>query len=738
MRAAEYAGVVAALLSAADPRVAALVQAANELDAAVDAAAADLDSKISSYQQRLEAVKNDLIDRALAVVPIQELKDRARQTGLLDSYQLHAEAELGPLLVGVTSPAARLTDPRGGSLIAIGPTPPNAFQAKLDAGPVQGNGALLVTDSGVAGVISARIGVIEVAALASLARTPSGGPSFLAVFAAGFTPGLQFGFGFQIGRVGGLIGIERAIDRDAMAAKLRDGTLAAVLFPLDVGPSARAALVAVDQLFPPRDGSVVVGPTFRLSWLEVAGAGFASVDLAVLIQLPGPVIALVGSVRAGIPGLTAFLRLRADILGVLDFPARTATVDASLVDSGVLGIFTIYGDLAFAVSWGADPYTVLSLGGFYPGFSPEPAKIRPLNRLGMALDVPLPGLTFRAEGYLAATSNTLQLGGRLEVGIDAGIASVSGYLGVDALNQFTPFHFTADVAAGLAVRFLGHTFAGVRFAGHIDGPGPVSLHGKITVETFLKDFDWEDTFVFGRPESPAAIPPRRAVDVLVAEEFAPTNLRASGGIDPSVVLSTPDRQGDFAVVAPLSGLIWTQHRVPLGLPVDRVDGTPLGARQTIRATAARQTGVERDRFAPGSFITLTKAQALATPTYDLLDAGVQVSAGGTTDGDAKDGTSAPRILRKVRGELKLGEVLAALAIAGLFPGGVLSMVAQRDQRAAMADTDIRVTIAPPDWVSTTDGATHSSATAAVRRSMLAGGAALAAADAAQPVALAGL
>lgn len=737
MRATEYAGFVAGVLSAVDPRVANLVLAAQELDDAVDNEAADLDGRIRAYQLLLEAVKADLIDRALDMVPIAELKNQARQAGLLDAYELHAEAHLGPLLVAVTSPAARLADPRGGALIAIGPMPPNAFQAELNAGPVQGSGALLVTDTGVAGVISARMGVVEVAALASLARTPAGGPSFLAVFAAGFTPGLQFGFGFQIGRIGGLIGIERAIDRDTMAAKLREGTLAAVLFPLDIGPSAGAALAAVDHLFPPRDGSAVVGPTFRLSWLEVAGAGFASVDLAVLIQLPGPVIALVGSVRAGIPGLTAILRLRADILGVLDFPARTATVDASLVDSGALGIFSIYGDLAFAVSWGADPYAVLSLGGFYPGFSPEPAKIRPLNRLGMALNVPLPNLRFRAEGYLAATSNTLQLGGRFELGIDAGVASISGYLGVDALIQFTPFHFTADVAGGLAVRFLGHTFAGVRFEGHLDGPGPVSLHGKVTVETFLKDFDWEDTFVFGRPESPPAIPPRRVVDVLVAEEFSPSNLRTIGGIDPSVVLSNPDRQGDFVVLAPLSGLIWTQHRVPLGLPVDRVDGTPLGVRQTVHARAPHQTGVERDRFAPGSFITLTKAQALATPTYDLLDAGVQVSAVGTTDGKSKDHISGPQILRKVRGEAAFSDV-ASLMSASLFPGGVLSMVSQRDQTAAVADTTIHVKITPPDWVSTADGATHTSATAAVRRSIINGGAALSAVDAAQPLALAGL
>lgn len=80
-------------------------------------------------------------------------------------------------------------------------------------------------------------------------------------------------------------------------------------------PARCRPLAAVDQLFPPRSGSAVVGPTFQLSWLEVAGAGFASVDLAVLVQVPGPVIALVGSFRAGIPGLAALLRLRADILG---------------------------------------------------------------------------------------------------------------------------------------------------------------------------------------------------------------------------------------------------------------------------------------------------------------------------------------------------------------------------------------------------------------------------------------
>ena len=235
MRAAEYAAIVTSLLPAADPRVAELVQAAQDLDTAVDTNAATLQAVVDTYHQRLEAIKNDLIDRVFSVVPISELRDEARRVGLADAYQLHADAQLGPLYVAVESPAAQLANPVGGSLIAIGPMPPNAFQARLEAGPVVGNGALVVQDDALAGLINARLGPIEVAALASLAKTPAGGPSFLGVFAAGFTPGLQLGFGFQISRIGGVVGVERAIDRDAMAAKPATGPWPACCSPWTSG-----------------------------------------------------------------------------------------------------------------------------------------------------------------------------------------------------------------------------------------------------------------------------------------------------------------------------------------------------------------------------------------------------------------------------------------------------------------------------------------------------------------------
>jgi hypothetical protein len=729
------------------------VQAVNELRAA----AANLDAQISAgpnaaiddakrqFRLCLDNVRERLIREVLKAVPLEELRKQAASLGLQDPGGMKLEATLGPLYVSATLPTMRLADPRDGSPLMLGPLPPDGFTARLDAGPVRGGGALVRRDDGVSGLLNANVGVMEVAALASLRRTPTGGPSFLAIISAGFTPGLQVGFGFQINRIGGVVGVERRLDPAVLARKLGDGTAAQVLFPLDAGKAARVALDAADEIFPPAAGSAVAGPTFRFSWLEVAGQGFASVDLGILIELPGPRrIAIVGVVRAGIPGPVALLRLRADIVGVLDFVEQRATVDASLVDSGALGIFTIYGDLAFASCWGPTAYTVLSIGGFYPGFRPEPAQIRPLKRLGMSLDLPLPGFRLRAEGYLAATSNTLQLGGHLEVGINAGIASVSGFIGLDALIQFTPFHLHAEVAAGLDVRFLGMSFCGVRFDGTIDGPGPLTLHGRVTVETFLKDFDWEDTFVFGASGNQPMILPQRALDVLKSEEMRPENIQARESRDPLVALFPLERQQEYAVVAPRGGLAWNQLRVPLETAIDRIDGTPIGSQQNVQAWILGESLPKRERFAPGSFITLTSAQALTAPSYDRLPSGFYTGFGLDVSAPPQPAESGPEVLKKVGKEM--APCLLASAVGFRFGTALLSMVAERDQPAVVGERRPMVEVPRTDWVSvgvggdgvTPEVVTHSSATQALQTTFGQPGMALAAADFNRPATLEGV
>ena len=137
------------------------------------------------------------------------------------------------------------------------------------------------------------------------------------------------------------------------------------------------------------------------------------------------------------------------------------------------------------------------------------------------------------------------------LGIDAEVAAISGFIGADAIIQFSPFTFKAEAHGGLRVEFLGKTFAGLRFEGQIAGPGPVTLNGRVTVETFIKNLHWNDTFVFGRQAALPGVAASRAVEVLHAEEFTPGNVRGLGVADPSVVLTTPDRQDKRYPARPL-------------------------------------------------------------------------------------------------------------------------------------------------------------------------------------------
>ena len=704
-----YADVVATALGGpGDPRVAQLQVAADGLDAAM-AAPATLDQAITTWRAAADALRDQLVSYLLAQVPVPALPLLDPGASWSDPEGVRLDVTFGPLGLHIESPTLDLADPRaaGAPQVVIGPLPPNAVSAHLDAGPVVGDGSIAVLPDGVNGALSLHLGTIEVAALASLRRVGSDA-SFAAVFAAGFTPGIQLGFGFQLSRIGGVIGINRSVDVPALASKLRDGSAGEALFPLDVGDSARRALAALEVILVPHIGTSVAGPTLRLSWLEIAGQGFCSLDIGVLVELPGPQrIVIVGIARAGIPPI---LKLRIDVVGVIDFVAQLLSVDASLVDSGLLDIFTIYGDLAFRQSWGSSSYTVLSVGGFYPGFRPEPANIPPLRRLGFHLDLPVPGIDVRAEGYLAVTSNTVQLGGYFEAGIDAGGCGAHGFLGVDAIVQFTPFHVHAEVTAGFEVEVFGLTFGGIRLDGTLDGPGPVTISGRLTVETFLHDFHFHETFTFGSSDSPPAVPPARAADVLAREEVRPETLTAVGGPDRDVVLAPLPVPPKLALVQPRGGVSWQQKRVPLTIPIDRLDGAPLGGTQQVTASVPQQTSRTSDLFAPGSFITLSQAEALNRPAFEQLPAGVVSAGGPDLTGISKPQATTPQVFRKVRGEGWLSLGLGGIALD--LPRILLSMMAARDATPALATTTPLVTVAPETWVATSDGAHHDSATGA--------------------------
>ena len=720
-----YANAVRAVVG---PAAGPLVDAAVAIEAAADAAAfAQAMAQWRTARRAVEAGLASYVAGPLADVAL--LRDQliARFD---DAAGLRLDLPFGPLRVKVDAAAAVAPNPGGGREV-LGPNRPSVFRATLDAGMVSGGGVLALLPDGFHGGFGIDLGVVSATALASLRRTPGGAPSFLAVIGVEFRPPVQLSFGFSLDRVGGLVAVNRRADVTALAALLRGGTAADALFPADPVRDAPRVLGTLDRLFPPADGSAVVGPTLRLSWLSVAGTAFFSLDLGVFIELPGPRIIVLGVARAGIQGVVG---IRLDILGVIDIPGRLLAIDATLVDSGVLGIFVLTGDAAFRLSWGSPAYTVLSIGGFFPGFKPEPASIPPLARVAMSLAESIPGISLRAEGYLAVTPNTVQLGGRWEAGLSAGPVSASGFLSVDALVQFTPFHFRAEVSAGFRVRVFGRTFAGVRIDGVIDGPGPVVISGRLTIETFLFDISWSETFTIGS----GSAPPAGAVPVLakvVASQAVPANLSAAGH-DPVVQLS-PELAGDASVLVPLGALTWLQKRTPLSTPVTRVEGAPLGRTGSVTVTsgepapAAPVLSPVKEQFAPGQLSDFAAGQALNAPPFEEMPAGVRLEWPAHDDGGTHSGTDDFKTFRKLPADA-LSDVLGLLAFAAL-DGSVLRMVVT-SREAEVTDHAPAVTVSPPKWA-TTNRSRHDTSYEARMATRTAGGGVIPATDLATPLAL---
>lgn len=697
-------------------------------------------SALAGWQQAQNDIKNRLAGYLTAGLPsLPGLDDVARRLSWDDPLGFRGTSSLGPVELTLGAPVVVRHPSFALAPVVIGPARPDLIGAKL-GGALGGGGALRVLGDGIAGVLSLSLGAVEVSALASLRRMPAtGDASFLAIIGVAFTPGIQLGFGFAITRAGGVIGTNRRADSAALATQLRSGTAGDVLFASDPLHEAARLLPAAEQMFPPARGAHLVGPTFQLSWLKIADATFVSFDLGVLIEFPGPSrLLLLGVARAGIPGPVPLLRLRLDLLGWIDFAQRQTGFDATLVDSGALGIFTIAGDAAFRLSYGDRPYTLLTVGGFYPGFNPEPAQLPPLRRVGLALDAPVPGVSVRVEGYFAVTTNTLQFGGSLECAFDAAGVGAAGFLALDALIQFTPFHFHAVCSAGFRVYALGLTFAGIRLDGTIDGPGPIVISGRLTVETFLHDISWHETFTLGSSGGDTRVPARRLLDALEPELGHAENLRRGGGTDPLVVLAPRAAHGTRAAISPVGTLEWRQRRAPLGIPIDRLEGVPLGSAQGVRVVSPARQGGVTGLFSPGSFITLSVSEALNQPAFDELDAGIVVGWPADLEGPAVPQQAKMKVIRRVLGEPVLEPTCGGPLFARAHPLILMAMLADRLTPAAPSSVAPMVSITNEAWA-TGDGAAHGSATAAHQYARQSGGGlALPALDMGQPVSLIGI
>ena len=295
--------------------------------------------------------------------------------------------------------------------------------------------------------------------------------SMVAMLSARFSPGIPLGLGFSLTAVGGMLGLHRMLDYDAIRQAVHSGTLESVFFVEDVMKHIGDMRKAAEKIFPAKRDQFFVGLLGQISYEPVVRCSFG-----LMFQMPDPLsVIIVGTSTVAIQG-TDIIRINVAFSGEIDFK-KGLQFDASLYDSQIVGL-RLEGDMAFRLFWGGPVKGFLmSIGGFHPAYRPEEAMhVSDMRRLSMKLDYSL--LKVGLETYLAITSNTFQIGARLDITVGWKQFGLTGYAGFDALFQFDPFMFMFDIEAGMAVMIGKARILSVDLALSLSGPRPWHAKGK--------------------------------------------------------------------------------------------------------------------------------------------------------------------------------------------------------------------------------------------------------------------
>jgi hypothetical protein len=463
-------------------------------------------------------------------------------------------------------------------------------------------------------------------------RMPDGSKGYslvVMIWAQGFAP-IQLGFGFTVTGIGGLLGINRTAMVDVLRSGLKNGTLSSILFPDDPTRNAPQIVSDLRAVFPPVKDRYVFGPMAIISWGTPA---ILTLEIGLILELPEPVrLIILGRLRAVLPDEEhALVQVRMDAIGVIDFNKEEVSLDATLYDSRILQ-FVLTGDMALRANWGAQPNFVLAIGGFNPRF-PAPAGFPQLARLALSLgDSDNPRL--RLESYLALTSNTVQFGARLDFSYSAAGFTLAGLLGFDALFQFAPFEFIADVGAMVALKRGNSVLMGLFLDITLAGPTPWHVWGKATFKVLIFKVSIRFDHRFGH-EEPPALPEPIDVLTLLAEALGDRRNWSSAlprGEHPIVSLRDSATTPATLRVHPLAELTVRQRVVPLNRPVTRFGNAPLAGGTTTFTVAAssidnpslRMTStMVRDAFALAQYQEMSDEEKLARPAFETQDAGLQ-------------------------------------------------------------------------------------------------------------------
>lgn len=562
-------------------------------------------------------------------------------------------ADLGPLKAVAENFGLRLrlnfADPAGklGNLgVSLGFKPPNGIGLSIDASVVKGGGYLYIdTEHGrYAGVLELALAdIVTITAIGLIdTKMPDGstGFSLLILMSVEFGTGIQLGFGFSLLAVGGLLGLNRTMNLQALADGVRSGAINSVMFPHDVVANASKIISDLRTFFPPREGNFLIGPMVKIGW---GTPTLVSVAMGIIIEIPGN-IAILGVLRVALPTADApLINLQVSFIGAIEFDKDRLWFFASLYDSRIV-FLTIDGEMGLLVAWGDDANFVVSVGGFHPRFAPPPLPFPSPRRICVSL-LSTPVSRIRIEGYFAVTTNTVQFGARAELFFGLDEINVQGGIAFDALFQFSPFYFVIEISASLSVKVFGVGLFSVSIHGTLEGPTPYHVvgHGSISLLFWDVGVDFETSWGEDRRE---VLPPVALLPLLTAELGKLANWTALLPAGNNLLVAIRKPSEDELILHPVGVLRVSQRALPLALTLDKMGSQkPSDVKRlmlTVSAVGLVKTADTLEKFAPAQFQNFSDAEKLSKPAFAPQVGGLELAPSGD---EMRSAVMVKRVLR---------------------------------------------------------------------------------------------
>ena len=515
----------------------------------------------------------------------------------------------------------------------VGFKPPNGVGLSIDAGVIKGGGYLYFDfeREEYAGALELVFsGTITLKAIGLITtRMPDGskGFSLLIIITAEFGTGIQLGYGFTLLAVGGLLGLNRAMDTNALMGGVTTGAINSIMFPENVVENAPRIISDLRTFFPPQEGKFLIGPMAKIGW---GTPPLISVALGIIIEIPGNV-AILGVLKAALPNAEApLLVLQVNFLGVIDFDKKRLAFKAALFDSRLLFI-TLEGEMGLLLAFGDDANFVLSVGGFHSRYKPPSDASLPKKRLTCTI-INESWARILVRTYFAVTSNSVQFGAKAELALGWDEFGIDGHIEFDALFQFSPFFFSASGSSGVSLHVFGFDVLSISLSFTLEGPTPWRIRGRASI-TILVEITVKFDETWGKKHATR----EKSIDVMAllqAEFDKPENWQAllPPGSSLLVSLRKLEVEENILVLHPVGTLRVSQRAVPLDLTIDKVGSRPVsdGKRFTVSVTSEglAKTGDVNESFAPAQFQDLSDAARLTRPAFEPQHGGIELSGQG--------------------------------------------------------------------------------------------------------------